>query len=260
MTDEEIARRAIACLDLTDLTDSCDEADVERLCARARQAETAAVCVWPRYVKLAREMLDVSRVKVATVVNFPHGGDDPEAPVAETEAARADGVDEIDVVLPWRAFLEGREADAEAVLRAVKAAAGSRALKVILESGDIADTLRIRAASDLAIACGADFLKTSTGKTRSGATPEAAGAMLEAIREAGHPVGLKVSGGVKTLADARSYLELVGDRMGAGWAKPETFRFGASGLLATLLDALSPESPDHEAEDAPEAGDGGADY
>lgn len=251
--DREAARRALACLDLTDLSDSCEERDVERLCARATTpwGNVAAVCVWPRFVAEAKRMLDISRVHVATVVNFPHGREDAGPPVAETKQALADGADEIDVVMPWRAVLDRREDEAAAVLRAVKSAAGSRPLKVILESGEIADTGRVRAAADLAIASGADFLKTSTGKTRSGATPEAVGAMLDAIAVASHPVGLKVSGGVRTLDDARAYMDLAERRMGPGWATPANFRIGASGLLDALVAALEPDRRGED--DAPES-------
>lgn len=240
MTDRDVAARALACLDLTDLSDSCDEPDIERLCARASTpwGDVAAVCVWPKFVKDAKALLGASRVAVATVINFPHGREDAEAAEAEAEAARADGADELDLVLPWRAFVEGREDAARDVVRAVKVVAGSRPLKVILESGELADDERVRRAADLAIEAGADFLKTSTGKTRSGATPGHAAAMLEAVAATAHPVGLKVSGGVRTLEDARAYLELADRRMGAGWATPEHFRIGASGLLGVLAKTL----------------------
>jgi deoxyribose-phosphate aldolase len=251
MTDEEVARRALACLDLTDLSDSCEETDVELLCARASTpwGDVAAVCVWPKYVKDAKALLGASRIMVATVANFPEGRDDAEAAAAEAEAARADGADEIDLVLPWRAFVEGREDAARDVVRAVKGVLGSRPLKVILESGELADPERVRAAAALAVDAGADFLKTSTGKTRGGATPEHAEAMLDAIAATAHPVGLKVSGGVRTLQDARAYLELAERRMGAGWAAPEHFRIGASGLLGALAKVLDREGEARPAED-----------
>ena len=108
-------------------------------------------------------------------------------------------------------------------------------LKVILESGALAEDAVIRAASRLALDCGADFLKTSTGKVAVHATPEAARAMLETIAETGGTAGFKASGGLRTLADAVVYLELAEDILGTGWVGPDTFRFGASGLLDDVL-------------------------
>lgn len=233
----DAARRAIACLDLTNLNDGCSAADIDALCARAMTpaGPVAAVCIWPRFVAQARLRLGAGPVRIATVVNFP-GGEEEEAAVrAMTAAAVADGADEIDMVIPWRRFLGG---DALAVTRAVaavKAAAAGKPVKAILETGEIGDPVAIRAAAGLALQGGADFLKTSTGKVKVNATPEATRLLLEAAREAGRPVGVKPAGGVRTAAEAEAYLALADAVMGAGWAGPETFRFGASGLLDALL-------------------------
>ncbi len=240
MTDAQVAARALACLDLTDLTDSCAARDVERLCVRAStpHGDVAAVCVWPAFVALAAERLAASRISVATVVNFPSGGERVAAVVAETRKALDDGADEIDLVMPYRAFAEGR-ADASArMVDAVRSAAGSRVLKVIIETGMLNEPGLIRRAADLAIGEGADFVKTSTGKVDVNATPEAATAILEAIAASGRRVGLKVAGGVRTVADARVYLDLADATMGKDWATPSTFRFGASGVLTALLSEL----------------------
>jgi deoxyribose-phosphate aldolase len=239
-TDAEIARRALACLDLTELTDSCGEGDVERLVGRARTpfGDVAAVCVWPRFVSLARELIGADRIRIATVVNFPYGGENVRMAVEETKAAIADGADEIDVVLPYRAFAEGRADAAARMIDAVRNASGDALLKVILETGMLREPQLIRRAGDLAIGEGADFLKTSTGKVEVNATPDAAMAMLAAIRVSGRRVGLKPSGGIRTLADARTYVELADAAMGEGWAKPDTFRLGASSLLGALVEAL----------------------
>lgn len=239
-TDVEIARRALACLDLTDLTDSCEAGDVERLAARARTpfGDVAALCVWPRFVALARELIGPDRIRVATVVNFPYGGENVSRTVDETTAAIAAGADEIDLVLPYRAFAEGRADIAARMVDAVRQASGDALLKVILETGMLREPQLIRRASDLAIAEGADFIKTSTGKVEVNATPDAAIAMLAAIRSSGRPVGLKPSGGIRTLADARTYVELADAAMGDGWATPRTFRLGASSLLGALVETL----------------------
>lgn len=237
-----VARRAIPLLDLTDLGDACSGHDIDRLCADAREAGTAAVCVWPQYVGQAVDALRGSPVAVATVVNFPAGGEDVDRTVEDTEEALGDGAAEIDVVLPYRALLRGDAASARGLLEAVREVVdGGRVLKVILETGSLETPAGIAQASRLAIAAGADFLKTSTGKTEVSATPKAAGAMLEAIRDGagGRGVGLKVSGGVRTVAQAAAYLDLADRIMGPAWASPRTMRFGASALLAALRHAAA---------------------
>lgn len=246
MADRSLARRALALTDLTDLGEAATEAGARRLCARATggPVAVAAVCLWPRFVACARPLLAGTGVRIATVVNFPSGADAPEAVLAQTAAALADGADEIDLVMPWRRFLAGEAEPAGTLIAAVRAACGDKALKVILESGEYPDAGTVGAAARLAIAAGADFVKTSTGKSARSATPEAARAMLEAIRDSGRPVGLKPSGGIRTLADAALYLELADAIMGKGWTRPETFRFGASGLYDALIAALAGAEPD----------------
>ena len=238
------ARRALSLLDLTDLSDNADEAGLAALCARAVGAPgpVAAICIWPRFVAQARTMLGRAPVRIATVVNFPQGEATGAEVLAETQGAVAAGADEIDLVLPWRAFLAGDAAGAEAMVRAVREACGGQTLKVILETGEYPDLDRVRAASELAIAAGADFIKTSTGKTAHSASLPAARTMLEVIAANGRPVGLKPSGGIRTLADAAGYLELADAIMGSGWATAETFRFGASGLHQVLVDAIAGEA------------------
>lgn len=238
MTDATFARRAIALLDLTDLSNGLDEAGVERLCARAVTplGPVAAVCLWAGFVPQARRLLRGTPVRIATVVNFPAGEDDVMRAADEARYALLDGADEIDVVLPWRALLAGRQEVVGALLGAVRAVVPpGKTLKTILETGELKTPALIRAAARIAIGTGADFIKTSTGKTAVSATPEAVRLMLEEIRASGRQVGLKPSGGIRTSDDARSYLGLADEIMGEGWARPETFRFGASGLLDALL-------------------------
>jgi deoxyribose-phosphate aldolase len=241
--DAALALRALKLLDLTDLSDQCSEIAVAQLCARAvgRPAPVAAICIWPRHVSVARRVLGDSPVKVATVVNFPAGGTNVARVSADTAEAIGDGAQEIDLVLPYEAFLSGDEQIAADMVSEIKAACveGGALLKVILETGAYPDQAAIRRASDLAIAGGADFIKTSTGKTSVSATPAAARTMLEAIRASGRPVGLKPSGGIRTLADARAYLALADEMMGPHWAQASTFRFGASGLHQVLVDRLT---------------------
>lgn len=244
-SDAYVAGLAVRLLDLTDLGDATDADAAEDLCDRARSARVAAVCVWPAYVALCADALAGSNVRVATVVNFP-SGDEPTRDVMDMAAvALDDGADEIDVVLPYQAWLHGDEDAAAGLLEGVRELvsggaddlAGPGIVKVIIESGELPDSAAIDRATHFAINHGADFVKTSTGKTRVSATPEAAETILEAIELSGLPVGLKVSGGLRTVSDVRHYLEIAEEVMGAGWISRETFRIGASSLLDVLLDA-----------------------
>jgi len=239
--DLDAARRALACLDLTDLAGDASEAGAGRLCGRAVTpfGPVAAVCLWPCFVAQAKRALADTPVKVATVVNFPAGGEKTLEVVEEAVRAAGDGADEVDLVIPWRAVAAGRAGFAETQVARVRAALpASVRLKAILETGELADPALIRTAADAAIAGGADFLKTSTGKTAVSATPAAVAVLIDAIRAAPRPVALKISGGVRTLADAKAYLDQVDAGLGPARATPATFRFGASGLLDALLAAL----------------------
>lgn len=231
-----IARRARRLLDLTDLSDGCTPEAIEALCARARggTSPVAAVCVWPRFVVQAKRILAGGPVRVATVANFPDGAAAPEAAAAEARAALADGADEVDVVIPYRALAAGDEAGPARLLAAVRRASEGATLKVILETGALRDPALVAAACRIALDAGADFLKTSTGKSPVSATPAAAEIMLGAIRDAGRPVGLKPSGGIRTISDAAGYFALADRIMGPDWVSPRSFRIGASGLLDAI--------------------------
>ena len=246
------ARRAIEMIDLTDLSDDHSPDGIDGLCARARAHGTAAVCVWPEFVATCASQLAGSGVRVATVVNFPSGDGEVADVVSTTQDALADGADDVDLVLPYRAFLAGDLDTATAMVRAVAAeVAAPRILKVILESGAYGDGDQVRAAAALAIEAGADFVKTSTGKIPAGASLEAARAMLDAVASSGRPVGLKPSGGIRTYDEAMAYIDLADSVMGDGWATPATFRFGASGLLDALLAELGDHDPSPEHDTRP---------
>jgi deoxyribose-phosphate aldolase len=238
----DTAKRALSLLDLTDLTDDCDAAAIKKLCAQAQTpfGTTAAICIWPRFVAQARGILGPGHaVKIATVVNFPSGDLAVGTVIAETKQAIADGADEIDLVIPYRDFIAGDEGAVTDMVSAVKTVCPSPViLKTILETGELKDPALIREASDLAIAAGADFIKTSTGKVSVNATLQAAEIMLNAIKASGKPVGFKPAGGVRTVTDAGEYLALAASILGEGWATPKTFRFGASGLLGDILSVL----------------------
>ena len=237
------ARRAIALVDLTELGDHATDADVTSLCARAvgPHGRVAAVCVWPRHVALAAGLLQNTDVRIATVVNFPLGMDDIDEVVELARTAQRAGADEIDLVLPYRSLQAGdehRPALMVAALRQAVSSGAGRTLKVILETGELTDPRMIRTAAEIAICNGADFIKTSTGKTSVSATLAATDVMLQAIRDVDPSVGLKPSGGIRTLAEATAHLAQADTMMGPRWATPATFRFGASGLLTALEAAL----------------------
>lgn len=244
MTDpaglQTIARRALVCLDLTNLEANCRERDIGDLCRRAQTPEgsVAAVCVWPRFAPQARRLLAHTGIKVATVVNFPAGAAPLEEVKAEARDALGDGADEIDLVTPWRAAAGGDAAAVASFVREIKDVCGDAPLKAILETGALKDPALIALAAEAAIEGGADFLKTSTGKAAVNATPEAAAILLDAIARHGGRVGFKAAGGVRTVEDAGLYLRLCEARLGASWAGPRHFRIGASGLLDALLATL----------------------
>jgi deoxyribose-phosphate aldolase len=246
MSDAHFAKRALKLLDLTELSDGCREDHVEALVQKAvtPHGPVAAVCLWPQFVTLAKGRLKGKGVKVATVINFPKGGDDVERAIEDTAEAIDDGADEIDLVMPYHAFLAGDELTARSMIGEVRDEMGDAArLKVILETGAFPDQESIRRAADLAIDCGADFIKTSTGKTPISATPYAVRTMLAAIKAAERTIGLKPSGGIRTLQDAKAYLAIVDAEMGPIWASLGTFRFGASGLYEALIAAIEGRAP-----------------
>ncbi|KQT83050.1 deoxyribose-phosphate aldolase [Aurantimonas sp. Leaf443] len=237
MTDDPAAkaRRLIACLDLTDLSDTSSQADVAALCERAVTPEgrVAAICIWPRFVAFAAERLDPA-IRIATVVNFPAGEDDVAATCDETRRAVADGAHEIDLVIA-HSRLPVDPGFVTAQVAAVKDACGGALLKTILETGELADAATIRLACRAALEGGADFLKTSTGKRPVAATPASARLLMEAAAGAGRPVGVKPAGGIRSFEDAAAYADLAEAILGPGGATPARFRLGASGVLADLL-------------------------
>jgi deoxyribose-phosphate aldolase len=247
----EVAARALGCLDLTNLDEGCTAGDIAALCDRARtpHGPVAAVCVYPRFAAQAKAALQGSGIRVATVVNFPSGDRPADFVQAMVGDVLDEGADEIDFVIPYRALMAGNSEPVRAMARLVRRAAPDTPLKAILETGALKQPDLIEAAARIAVEEGVDFLKTSTGKVPVNATPEAAEILLGVIRDAPRPVGFKAAGGVRTTGDAATYLGLADRVMGAGWARPETFRIGASGVLSALLATL-------EGTAAPGAGEG----
>ncbi|AUX73759.1 deoxyribose-phosphate aldolase [Erwinia pyrifoliae] len=240
------ALRALQLMDLTTLNDDDTDANVIGLCRQAKSpaGNTAAICIYPRFIPLARKTLreqGTPEIRIATVTNFPHGNDDIDIALAETRAAIAYGADEVDVVFPYRALIAGNETVGFELVKACKQAcsAANVLLKVIIESGELKEEALIRQASEIAIDAGADFIKTSTGKVSVNATPAVAEIMMRTIAAKGvhQQVGFKPAGGVRTADDAALYLQLADDILGPDWADARHFRFGASSLLASLLNA-----------------------
>jgi deoxyribose-phosphate aldolase len=259
---QSAAHIALRCLDLTSLNDADTAADIAALCQRAQThyGPVAAVCVWPRFVAQVRSLLP-PEIRVAAVANFPAGALDIARTLSDVQQIRAAGGNEVDVVLPYSTLIQvpghaqvpqiGQSDPAQACadfLAQVRAACGPLTLKVIIESGALSSPALIAQATRLAIAAGADFVKTSTGKTPVSATPEAAAAMLGEIARTGGPagrkaggrtVGFKASGGIRTVADTLPYLALVAEHLGPAALAPERFRIGASSLLVDIVAVLA---------------------
>ena len=248
--DRAVAARVLPLLDLTSLGADDTEADVDRLCAQAitPAGPVASICIWPRFVARAVEALSGADLPVAAVANFPEGDDDDDRARRDAAAIVAAGGVEVDVVVPWRRLAVGDDEAVRRLVAATRSEIGDQVvLKAILETGELADPLLIERAGRSALDGGADFLKTSTGKTQRSATPEAASTLLGVLTadpvdhdRSGwrRPRGLKVSGGVGTIEQAAVYLDLVDEAIGAAAVGPSTLRFGASRLLTALLDVL----------------------
>lgn len=239
------ALRLLSLLDLTSLGDEDTPSHIESLCASAlaAPARPAALCVYPEHVTTVHRFVTGTLVHTATVVNFPDGSANSQRAARETRRAIAAGANEIDLVLPYQAMLDGDEAAAAAVVRSCRAVCGPHVLlKLIIETGELKTSERIVQACTLGLKEGVDFLKTSTGKVPVNATPESAAVMLDVIAAAGGSCGFKAAGGIRTLADAQVYLDLAEDKLGRGWADQGHFRIGASSLFAELTALVSAAS------------------
>ena len=248
-------RLAISMIDLTTLEGKDSEGKVRQLCQKAIRPmpgdptipHVAAVCVYPNLVPVAKEALAGSGVKVASVATgFPAGLVPLPVKIEDTRRAVAMGADEIDMVIDRGAFLAGDYDRVSSEILAVKDACREAHLKVILETGELETYDNVRKASHLAMAAGADFIKTSTGKVTPAATPGVVLVMLEAIRdhylESGRRIGMKPAGGIKTSKQALHLLVLVKETLGDAWLTPDLFRIGASTLTNDLLMQLVKES------------------
>jgi len=255
---------AIRTIDLTTLEGADTPGKVSALCSKALRPDPsdpsipscAAICVYPNLVPTARERLEGSSVHVAAVATgFPSGQYPTPIKVADVRSAVELGADEIDMVIDRGAFLSGRYSKVYDEVVRVKEACGDAHLKVILETGELGTYDNVRRATLLAIAGGADFVKTSTGKIAPAATLPVALCMLEAVRdvyaETGRRVGFKAAGGIRQAKQAVQHLVLVHETLGPEWLTPELYRLGASSLLNDILMQLRKEktgayqSPDY---------------
>ena len=239
---------AIRMMDLTTLEGKDTPGKVRALAAKARRPDptdptipsVAALCVYPNMVRVARQALTGSSVKVASVATyFPSGATSLDVKLLDVRSAVESGADEIDMVIDRGAFLAGDYGRVYDEIVAVREACGEAHLKVILETGELETYDNVRRASVLAMAAGADFIKTSTGKVDPAARPGVTLVMLEAIRDfheqTGRAVGMKPAGGIRTAKEAVAYLVMLYETLGPDWMTPDRFRFGASSLLNDVL-------------------------
>ena len=239
---------ALSMVDLTTLEARDTPGKVRQLCIKAMHPHdnvsgippVAAVCVYPNLVRVAKETLKGSKVKVAAVSTaFPSGMSTRKVKIEETKWAVGEGADEIDMVISRGKFLEGDYRFVFDEIAAVKEACGNAHLKVILETGELSTLDSVRRASDLAMEAGADFIKTSTGKIQPAATLPVTIVMLEAIRDfyyrTGKKIGMKPAGGIATSKIAFNYLVVLRETLGEDWLNADMFRFGASALANDLL-------------------------
>jgi len=241
----------LSCIDLTALEGSDTGVKIFSICERAKSfskegnsiPNVAAVCFYPPFVRQAKQLLEGTGIKVASVAaGFPAGQLPIELKVAEVKYAVDEGADEIDIVISRGKLLANKCKEVFDENLALKNACGNAHLKVILETGELETVFKIRRASEISIKAGADFLKTSTGKIKPAATPEAFLIMLDTIKECyektGEKIGIKAAGGIAEPDDALVYYNLVKGVLGDEWLKKDLFRIGASRLANKLLDEI----------------------
>ena len=246
----DVLKFLYSCIDLTSLNTEDNKDSIWRFTETVNDFEgsksdipnVAAICVYPNFVSTVKEALTAD-VRIAAVAGgFPSSQTFIEVKIAETALAVADGADEIDIVLNAGAFFEGNWEDLCREIEEIKAACRDAQLKVILETGLLKTASNIQKATILSVYSGADFVKTSTGKTYSGATPEAVYVICRIIKEYyrihRRKIGVKISGGVRTADDAVKYYTIVKETLGKEWLDQQYFRIGASSLTADLLEKI----------------------
>ena len=247
-------KMALNMIDLTTLEGKDTEGKVKQMCYKAAHLHdvypglptVAAVCVYPTFVKTAKDALKGTAIKVASVATaFPSGQSTRAIKIADTKYAVDNGADEVDMVISRGEFLKKNYDFVFDEIAAIKEACGKARLKVIFETGEISTLDNVRIASEIAIHAGADFIKTSTGKISPAATMPVTLVMLEAIRDhyyaTGKMVGMKPAGGISTAKSALHYLVMLRETLGNAWLSNEWFRFGASSLANDVLMQLMKE-------------------
>lgn len=244
LQDEKALKECLNAVDLTSLKVTDNEESIVAMVEKVnrgfgKRGNVAAICVYPSFVATVKQNLQAEGVKIAAVSGgFPHSQTMMEVKIAETRLCLLDGADEIDVVLPVGKFLGGDFTGCADEIGELKSCCQDKTLKVILETGVMPSLSMVAEAALLAMEAGADFVKTSTGKEREGATPEAAWAMCKAIRQyfekSGRKVGFKVAGGVRTQQDAVTYLTIARSVLGEEWVEQGLFRIGATALVDKL--------------------------
>ena len=256
--DKHLLMSILNVIDLTSLNVTDNKSNIIHLTGKVNSFQSrftnipnvAAICVFPNFVSVVKEKLTAKNVKIAAVAAaFPTSQTFRSIKVAECKMAIDSGADEVDVVIPVGAFLGNDFAAVAGEIQELKEAVGERTLKVIVESGLLGDYENIYRASMIAMDAGADFIKTSTGKTNISATPEAAYVMCMAIsdfyKETGIKVGFKAAGGIVSAADALAYQQIVNQCLGEGWLGNKLFRLGASRLANNILSEIAGERHDH---------------
>jgi deoxyribose-phosphate aldolase len=241
-------KMALSMIDLTTLEGKDTPGKVRQMCYKAQHLydlhpdlpTVAAVCVYPSMVRIAKQEVKGSAVRVASVSTaFPSGQAPIDVKIRDTQYAVEEGADEIDMVISRGKFLSGQYNYVFDEIAAIKEACGKARLKVILETGELATLDNVRLASEIAIHAGADFIKTSTGKIQPAATMQVTYTMLMAIRDyydkTGIMVGMKPAGGISTSKLALHNLVMVKEILGSAWLTNEWFRFGASSLADDVL-------------------------
>jgi deoxyribose-phosphate aldolase len=244
--DKALLKQIISLLDLTTLEGTDNEITIENLCQRALGIGEkglpmpAAICIYPPFVRKAKQLLSGTDIRIATVTGFFPSGQAPLfLKTEEVKFAIGEGADELDMVISRGKLLEGEDAFVYDEIAAIREIAVNKRLKVILETGELKVPEMIRKASEIAIAAGADFIKTSTGKYLPASTEEAASTMLNVIREqfikTGRKTGFKPAGGIADPLQAIRYFTLVKQILGEDWLTKDLFRIGASRLADNLM-------------------------
>jgi deoxyribose-phosphate aldolase len=250
----EVKKFLFGSIELTTLSTTDSDTSVMAFVDRVNRFESAypqlphvaAVCVYPCFAEVASETLEVEGVEITCVSgSFPSSQAVIEVKVAETALALRDGATEIDIVMPVGKFLSGNYEELCDDIAELKQVCGDKAMKVILETGDLKTASNIKKASLLAMYAGADYIKTSTGKENISATPEAAYVMCQAIKEyyekTGIQIGFKPAGGINTVMDAIIYYTIVKEVLGEKWLTNKWFRLGTSRLANLLLSEINGE-------------------